>query len=327
MVANLNTVPLLFEAEHDAEVSGSLATLTAKPAKDKPSVIGQFMLLADFSLGQPNNASYHRCVVEKLACAVTQEVPFSIQIQQPAVPIVRNGSMQLKIVADRAEGFDQPINVQFPFRPPGLGTKPQIQIKKGETVAYYPMNANGSAQLGKWPIYAIAQADVNGPVWVSSQLAELEIAQPLVTMEMNRTVCERGKPSTVHCKLNHALKFEGQATAELLGIPPHIEIPKLNFNRETTELNFPVSTTEKSPVGKHKGLFCRITIPMNGEQIVATAGRSELQINKPKPVKKTEPKPQAATPADKPKAKPKSRLQQLREAALERQAERVGGGQ
>ena len=324
MVANLNSVPVLFEAEAEAPLSGTLASLTTKPTDEKQSVVGKFMLLADFSLGQPNNASYHRCVVEKLACAVTNKVPFSIEIEQPSVPLVRNGSMNLKVVVQREKGFDQPINIQFPFRPPGVGTKPQIQIKKSESSALYPINANGNAQVGKWPVYAMAQADVDGPVWVSSQLAELEIAQPFVTMEINRAVCSQGESSSVHCKLNHQVPFEGDATAELLGIPPHIEIPKLSFTSETKELNFAVSTTDKSPVGKHKGLFCRITVPFNGDRIVSTAGRSELQINKPASVKKTVANAKKTTS---PATQSKSRLQQLREAAIEKRAERSGAGQ
>ena len=319
MVSNLNSVPVVFEASNDAELSGTLAELTAKPVDEKQNVVGRFLLQADFSRGQPNNAFYHRSVVEKLACAVTQKVPFSIEIQQPTVPIVRNGSMNLKIVVHRDEGFGQPLTVQLPFRPPGLGTKPQVVIKKGESSGYYPINANGNAQLGKWSMYAIASAKVGGPVWVSSQLTELEVAQPYVTMDVNRAACVQGESATVHCKLKHATPFEGEATAELLGVPPHIEIPKLKFTSQTQELTFAVATSEKSPIGKHKGLFCRVTIPIGDESVVSVAGRSELQINKPKPAvakKNAEaPKQEKAKAV----AKPKSRLQQLRDSARGKQ--------
>ena len=324
MVANLNSVPVLFEADVDAEQSGNLAQFVAKPTDEKLDVTGRFRLQADFSLGQPNNATYHPCVVEKLACAVTQKIPFAIKIKQPAVPLVRNGSMRLQIDVQRDKGFDQPITVQFPFRPPGLGTKPQIQIKKGESVGYYPINANGSAQLGKWPVFAIGQSNVNGSVLASSQLAELEIAQPYVTAEIGRTACLQGESCTIFCKLNHAVAFTGEATAQLMGVPPHIEIPPLKFTSDTAELSFSVTTTNNSPIGKHKGLFCRVTIPLNDELIVSTAGRSELQINKPKPKAIAKAQSQAK-PAAKPVAKPKSRLQQLRDAAKARQVERQKG--
>ena len=235
-----------------------------------------------------------------------KEFRFRVDIVQPKVPVVRNGSINLKIVVNRDEGFDKPINVQFPFRPPGIGTRPQVQIKEGQTEGIYALNANGSAPIGKWPVYVIAQASVSGPVWVSSRLAKLDIAEPFVIAEMNRTVCERGKSANVFCKLKHRKKFEGEATAELLGVPPHIEIPKLTFTSDTTELNFPVTTSEQSPLGKHKGLFCRVTIHQDGEQIVSNAGRSELHIN---PVSVQSVVKDAPKPA---KAKPMSRLEQLR---------------
>ena len=316
MAANLNLMPVVFSAAEDAKLSGKLVDLKARHLDASKNIVGTFGLRADFSLGPPNRALYFYSDVYKLASAVTKKVPFRIEIVQPQVPLVRNGSMNLKIVAHREAGFDQPINIQFPFRPPGLGTKPQIQIAKGKNEAYYPLNANGSAQIGKWPIYAIGQSNVEGPVWVSTQLAELEIAEPYVTMEIPRTSCHQGETTNVFCKLNHRAPFEGEARAELLGVPPHIEIPQLNFNKETQELNFEVKTNGKSRIGKHKGLFCRITITQNGEPIVSTAARSELRINKPKPkptthagIEKSKAKPVAQKP------KPKSRLQQLREAA------------
>ena len=56
----------------------------------------------------------------------------SLEIVEPKVPIVRNGSMQLKIVAHKKEGWDEQINVQFPFRPPGIGAASSINIPKGK---------------------------------------------------------------------------------------------------------------------------------------------------------------------------------------------------
>ncbi len=69
----------------------------------------------DFVLGQPNNALYYACTVDKLAMAVIEPVPFKLELAQPKVPMVRNGSIQLKVIAHRDEGFDGPINLQFPF--------------------------------------------------------------------------------------------------------------------------------------------------------------------------------------------------------------------
>ena len=313
MVPNLNMMPVVFTASDDAPLAGKLLDLQASHADPAKNISGGFRNFADFALGEPNNTMYYGASVERLACAVVESLPFKIDIVQPKAPLVRGGSLYLKIVATREEGFDKPIKLQFPFRPPGVGTKPQVQIKKGESEARYPLNANGNAQIGTWPVYVIGEADVGGPAWASSQLAELKITEPIVTAEMNRTACHRGESTTIFCKLNHHREFEGEATAELLGIPPNITIPKLKFTKETKELSFQVATNDKSPIGKHRGLFCRLTIVENGEPVVSTAARSELRINKPKPSSKPADSKQVVKEA-KPKAKPKSRLEQLRDA-------------
>ena len=77
---------------------------------------------------------------------------------------------------------------------------------------------------------------------------------------------------------------------------------------------FKVRTNEESPIGRHKGLFCRVTITDKGDWIVSTAARSELQVTKPAPkVDDAAVAAQPAKPAE-PPSKPKSRLQVLREA-------------
>ena len=316
MASNLNTMPVVFEAAEGAELAGALVDLKGRHADESKNITGGFTNTADFALGTPNNARYYGCQVDRLAMAVVDKLPFKLEMVQPKVPLVRDGSINLKIKVQRDEGFDAPINLQFPFRSPGVGTVTQVNIPKGASEGIYPLNAAGNAQLGKWPVYCIGNGDVAGPAWASTQLAELEIAEPYVTMEIKRSSVELGSAGSLFCKLNHFTPFEGEAKAEILGLPPNINVPPLTFTKDTPELTFQVETNEKSPVGKHGSLFCRVTITQNGEPIVSTAGRSELQIIKPrKPVVAAAAKPAPAAKPAAPVAKPKSRLQQLREAA------------
>ncbi len=287
MKSNLNLMPAVFEASADAEIGGQLVDFRGRhvdPAKD---ISGSFRNRADFVLGQPNNSLYYSCTVDRLAIAVIDPLPFKLELVQPKVPLVRNGSINLKVIAHRNEGFDEQINLQFPFRSPGVGTTYQIVMPKGKSEAIYPLNANDKAQIGKWPMYVIGGSNVNGPAWTSTQMAELEIADPFVKMEFERASCEIGQSTKLYCKLEHLAPFEGEATAEILGIPPNINISTpLKFTKDSTELTFDVQTSDKSPVGKHGALFCQVTVVKNGETIVGRAGNAVLQINKPRPPKK-----------------------------------------
>jgi hypothetical protein len=312
-------MPVVFEAKADAALNGSAADLRAKLSDPKQTVAveGGFENSADFVLGEPNAAVYVSGVVHKLAMAVTEKVPYHLEIVQPKVPLVRAGTMNVKVVVQRDKGFDAPLTVLFPFNPPGVGATGAITIDKGKNEGLYPINADGGAAIGKWPMMVIGAADINGQAWVSSQLADLDVAERYVTFDMKRSACDKGQPAQIQCTLAHTTPFEGKAKAELLGLPPGVSAAPVEFTKDTKEFAFQVKTTKDTPVGSHKTLFCQTTITQHGEPIVCTVGSTELQVNEP-PAAAPAPaaKAQAAKPATPPPAaKPLSRLEQLRAKA------------
>jgi hypothetical protein len=317
-------MPVVFEAPENTAIGGNVVDLRAKLSDPKqPAIEGGFENNADFVLGEPNAAVYINGVVHKVAMAVTEKVPFHLEIVQPKVPIVRNGTMNVKVVAKRDAGFDGAVYVQFPFNPPGVGSAGAVNIDKGKNECLYPINANGDALIGKWPMMVIGAGEIDGQAWVSSQLAELEVADRYVAFDMKRAACDKGQPAQIACTITHNTSFEGKAKAELLGLPPGATADPVEFAKDGKELVFQVKTTKDTPVGSHKGLFCQVTITQNGEPIVGTVGTTELQVTEPPaaapaaPAAKAEAaKPAAAAPAA-PAAKPLSRLEQLRAKARE----------
>ncbi|MFV1965793.1 MAG: PPC domain-containing protein [Pirellulaceae bacterium] len=333
MPSNLNVMPVVFEAAADAPLSGKLVDFRARHVEAEKKIQGSFRNRADFVVAAPGQSLYRWKDVERLAVAVVDKLPFRLEITQPQVPLVRNGAMQLKVIARREEGFTAPIKVELPFRPPGVGAASSVTIPEGKNEVVYPINANGNAQIRDWKVFALGSANVSGTAWVSSQLATLSVAEPYVTMELQRASCEQGQETQILCKLNHSQAFEGSAQAQLLGLPSKVTAADLEFNKETAELVFRIKTDPASPAGKHGNVFCQVTITQKGEPIVGRAGGTQLQIDKPlpPPVDQPAPKPQPKQPVAKqeppkpPPAKPLSRLEKLRLAAAERAASRNAG--
>jgi hypothetical protein len=321
MHPSLTLMPVVFEAAEDAPVEGELVDLRARLVDEKQAAVeGGFENLADFVLGEPNNAVYVAGVANKVGMAVAEKVPFKLEIVEPKVPLVRSGTMNLKVVVHREAGFDAAIYVQFPFSPPGVGAAGAISIEKGKNEGLYPLNANGDAMLGKWPVIVIGAAEINGQAWVSSQLAELEIAEPYVSFALTRASCDQGQPAQIPCKVTHTTAFEGSAQAQLHGLPPGATADPVEFTKDTAELMFQVKTAKETPVGTHKSPFCQVTITQNGEPIVGTVGGTELQVNAPAVAAAA---PATPTPAPVQAAaapKPLSRLQQLRASVLQTEA-------
>jgi hypothetical protein len=322
--ANMSVMPVVFEAAADAPLGGGLYDFVAHHAEN-PEINGGFSNKSDFVYGAPGQSLYYTKTMHRLPIAVVDEIPFKLDIVVPKVPIARNGSMNVKIVATKKDGWDETITVQFPFRPPGIGAGSSIQIPKGQTEAFYPISANGSAAIGTWKVFAIGWGAVNGgSAFASSSLTPLEISEPYVTFAMSRSACDQGQETEIVCTLTQTKEFPGEAVAKIYGLPNKAVTDPMNFTKDTKEVIFKVKTDATTPAGRHKSVFGQITITMHGETIVHNVGSTELRVDKPLPPK-VEPKPTpkpatvaVAKPAPKPVAKPPRRLTRLEMLRLEK---------
>ena len=315
--AGTTQVPVVFEAAADAPLAGRLVTFEARHVTEqdpegRTGLKGRFENAADLVLGD-NNQVFYGGRVDKLAVAVIEAVPFHVELVQPKVPLVRSGVLDLKIVVKRDAGFTQPVTVELPFRPGGVGAAPSITIPSDQTEGIYQINADGKAATGTWPLHVIAAADVGGTAWVASAPVALEVAEPFTTATLARASCDQGQPAQVACTLAQLRPFEGEAVARLHGLPPETSAAELKFTKDTTSLVFQVVTTAKSPAGNHKSMFVELATPCAGEMVRMSGGGAELQIAVPVAA----PVPAApavdAQPAPPASAAPLSRLEKLRQ--------------
>lgn len=321
MKAAVATMPVVFEASADAERSGMLVDFRARLADETKNISGRFQNRADFVIGQPGQSLYAWKDVERLPVCVVDELPFKIEVIQPKVPIVRNGSMQVKVVATKKEGWDEQITLQFPFRPPGIGATGSVRIEKGKTEAYYPINANKSAALGSWPFYVLAYANVGGTAYSSSQMATLEITEPFLDIALQRSNVELGQETEIVGDVTLLKDLAQPATVKLVGLPHKVTAEPLQITKDTKEVVFKVKTEAGSPAGKHKNIYCQVVVTENAEPIThARIGYTELRVDKPlpKPVAKPEPEKKAVVAKkEAPKPKPEKRLSRLEQLRLE----------
>jgi hypothetical protein len=328
MAANVDVIPVVFEAAPDAPLAGALARLAGRLTDPNGNVSGGFRQSVELLYGPPNQSIYWRREIDRLAVAVTEEAPFKVAIVEPKVPLVQNGSMSLKVVAERKEGFKAPIGVQMIFNPPGVGSAGGVTIPEGKNEAEIHINANGGAAVRAWKIAVTGVATVgNGPVWVSSQLATLRIAPPYIALQMEKASVEQGKATELFAKVTVQTPFEGAAKVQLVGVPPRVAVPEVEITKETKEIAFKVTADPASPAGQHKNLFCQAVVMENGEPILHAVGGTELRIDVPLPPKADAPPPPpaaAAKPAEPAQPAPK-RLTRLEKLRLE-SAERAKGG-
>jgi hypothetical protein len=317
MAASQPVVPVLFSAKPDATPAGSLATVTGKPVDEKLKVPSTFQQQSILVLGQ-NNVNVWSRTVDRLAVAVTEECPYTIEIVEPKVPLVRGGSMNLKVRAHRKPGFKAAIAVYLPWNPPGVGSAGGIAIPEGKDEAEIPINADGGAELRTWKIVVQGASGVaSGPIMVSSQLANLTISQPFVNFAFQSASVEQGKETDLAIKVTKVVDFPGEAQVTLVGLPNKVTSDPKKITKDTADLVFHIKTDKASPAGNHTSLFCQLVVMQNGEPILHNLGSSTLRIDVPLPPKPNAPAPAPVQVAAAPKpaaapAKPLSRLEKLR---------------
>jgi len=328
--ANMSVMPLVFEAAQDAPLGGGLFDFVARHAEN-PEIRGGFSNTSDFIVGSPGQSRYYTKTVNRLPIVVVEELPYKINLVAPKVPIAHNGAMQLKVVVDKKEGWDENVVVQFPFRPPGISARSSITIPKGQNEGLYPINANSKAAVGEWKVIAVAWANVGGNAFSASELTPLEISEEYINLTLNRAATEQGQTTEIACKVELGKEFDGAATVKLVGLPNKAEAEPVEVKKDSQEVIFKVTTDMTTPAGRHKNIFAQVTIPMNGEQIVHNTGSTELRVDKPLPPKVDAPKPAAkpAVAAAKPVApaeKPERRLTRLEMLRLEKAKKAAAAG-
>jgi hypothetical protein len=267
MVKNIDAMPLVFEADTNASLGCKLLDLVATGSNGTTRVTGNFKQNIELVEG-PNNTSFFGTSVDKFCVAVVKEAPFHLRIVEPQVPLVQGGSMPLEVVAEREAGFDEPIHLQMVWNPPGVSSQPEATIAKGATNVIYQFNANGGAETRSWKIAVLGHATVDGgDLYVSSQLAPLEVASPFLTGKIETLWAKPGEHGKLTVNLQQAKPFDGKATIRLCGLPEKVTAPDREITKDDQEVVFDVQVDPNCSPGSHKNLFCAVDVKQAGHTI------------------------------------------------------------
>ncbi|MGA0029499.1 MAG: PPC domain-containing protein [Opitutales bacterium] len=317
---SLPGVPLVLEAAADAPHGGAVVTPRLLPLDPNNKIVGQ--MRRTYDIVRIGNVIYYQGIEDQLPVAVVDEAPYSLEIQKPETPLVRNGIFNLKVVAQRKEGFKAPIRVFMVWTPPGVSSLGEQTIPAGATECVFQLSAKADVEAKAWKFVVQGEADAGkGRVYNASPFAELVTEAPYVAANaIPLTAMEVGTPGVMVTNLEVLRPFEGEAVAQLVGAPDTIRIAPIKVTKDTKELRFTVETDGKSRVGKTGNMFVQVDIPTGkGLATHRIALGSTLRLDAPR---KAAPAPVAkaaapaagkpAAPAAAPAPVVLSRLEQLR---------------
>ena len=312
---------MIFRAEANAANAGKLVDLFATIATSpQTNVAGPLSQRTQLVRGQ-NNVDVWGRFEDKLAVAVIEPAPFDIDVVQPQVPLVRNGSMTLIVNAKRNAGFDKPINLRLLSAPPGIGFS-AVTIPGDQSTIGLPLTANNGAAIRNWPLVVMATTDLGaGPINLSSEFVNVDVTDSLFDFKFQKTMAEQGKSANVIVNAKQKRPVEGVVEIEVLGIPPGTQVatPKVPFAADGTQVSYALQVPPETRAGNYKTIICRATVTSDKGVITQTNGNGEVQIDVPiAPPVATTAAVVAAAPAAAPApaevaAKPLTRLEMLKQ--------------
>jgi hypothetical protein len=288
MDKSVDTVAMVFEATPEAAPAAKPVNVVAKFVDaDKANVASGVEHDVDVA-ENGNQRSFYQVKEHSLPVAVTEEVPVKIELVQPKVPILQNGSMNLKVRAERKGDFKGAVNLSLLWAPPGIGSPGTVPIKEGENEGSLQISANGNAQIAKWKICVVGSVDYGkGPVFISTQLVDLEVAAPFISGTFARTFIDQGDQGSITLKLEQKVPFEGKAKVAVVSLPNGVTAEPREITKDDTEVKFELKAAADAQVGQHKQLIAQFTLEKDGEPMTNSVARGGiLRVDKASVAKK-----------------------------------------
>jgi hypothetical protein len=288
MDKSVDTVAMVFEATPEAAPVAKAINIAAKFTEPEKANV-ESRIEHDVDVAENGNQrSYYQVKEHSLPIAVTEEVPVKIELIQPKVPILQNGSMNLKVRAERKGDFKGAVSLSLLWAPPGIGSPGTVPIKEGENEGSLQISANGNAQIAKWKICVVGSVDYGkGPVFISTQLIDLEVAAPFIAGTFARTFVDQGDQGSITLKLEQKVPFEGKAKVAVVSLPNGVTAEPREITKDDTEVKFELKAAADAQVGQHKQLIAQFTLEKDGEPMTNSVAKGGiLRVDKASVAKK-----------------------------------------
>lgn len=289
--------PIIIQATPEAPLSGALVDVRGASQEEGSSLTGG--LDAEVRLVQGrNDSTFFGRAVDRMALAVSEPAPFSVELVPPPVPVVTNTYRNLTVRATRAEGFEGEIQLKFPWLPSGMGGG-TAKIPGDQTETQIRLEVRNGVAIETHELFVSAQG---GGYLLCTPPAPVEVQEPWVDFKLAGAETEKGKPVDYVVALEHRTPFEGAVQATLTGLPKGVSAEPLEYTKDTAELAFKVNVAEDAPKGKFESLFINTVIVNEQGEILHRSGRGELKVYEPLPpaLKAEEPEKKAEKEEKKP---------------------------
>ena len=270
---------LLFEASEDAPLSSELFGVQGVGTTVDQSVHGSLKQKTGLAFGPPRRTVYHSIEVNKIPLTIIESGPFQLEVEQPRVPLARDGQLDLKVTAVR-NNFDDEIELTLPILPPWIEIPEDgVKIPAGQNSTTFTITATSDAKPREWTVLMMGEGNVDGhEVFASSGEFTFEVVDPYLDLTIDKTIAQQGGTARVVCrskwaKNENSTSQSASAIARLRGLPKHVDVPEVKVPVGAKSFAFDVAVGTETPASIHNTLYVEVEVPKNGSGVRQFLGR------------------------------------------------------
>lgn len=285
--AGTSVWPVQLIAGPDAKPGGAVITLDVQSADPATKIETASMQWIPF-INHSGGDAWRAVKTDRFIMAVTDAAPFRLELEAPAIPLVRGGELAIPVKVVRQPGFNEPVEFKCDFAPGGVVLPPAETIPGDRSEAVLRISATTSAQLGNGPLSVIATTvrETNpylgtGEIRVSAPMIQLAIAEPFLTLDSEPASVRRSGSAEYRWTVEPKSPFEGEAVVNLLGLPKGVSVrePLPRITAASREVVFQIQATDEALLGPVTGIECEITVQAAGQEIRQRTGKGNLRID------------------------------------------------
>ncbi|MCA9120605.1 MAG: hypothetical protein KDB11_10500 [Planctomycetales bacterium] len=280
--------PLQFVADETASPIGAVFTLEALPAGESRAVETRCQQNVPF-INHSGGDAWRTVRTTSYILGVTDPAPFSLEVNEPTISLVRGGELAIPVRIKRHDGFSGAIAIRCGDLPRSISTPPPMIVSPDQNECLLQLGAQSNAPLETLPLYVVGSTtrdDIDdflgaGHIRVSSGIVSLSVAQPYVELTAQPGSIRRGERTSIVWNVRQLTPYDGEAEVHLLGLPKGVTIiePTPLITKDSTTATFQISATDEALLGQAAGLICEVHIPIGDQHIVQRSGSGSIRID------------------------------------------------
>ncbi len=281
--------PVQFIAAATAKPGCRAVTLEARPI-DAIKKLESFTQQNIPFICHPGGDGWRVVPLDRFILAVTDPLPFRIELSSPQTPLVRGGEVTIPAKIIRQPGFNGPVSFQVNWLPEGVDKGGFVIVPAGQTDGTLRLSAGPNARLGTWRLAVTGQDDLrdggannSGGYSLSSEMIDLTVAVPFVELTSKLESIRRGEKKKIVWIVQHNSPLPGPAEVRLLGLPTGLRViePLPALTPDTKEIAFEIEATDEAFLGRTGELTCAVFFRVGEQEIVQRTGKGALRIDPP----------------------------------------------